>query len=128
MRPLPRPSSERSELVAEDVLSSVMLTPETLAILQAHVWVLILSLIVSGAIRSLKPDVPIPVNVPKEWRAPLAIAIGLVGGLAVYAFGIVANMTLLRAIVGGLIAGGMAIVGHETLVESALGRKPSKPE
>jgi hypothetical protein len=99
---------------------------ETLSLISPYLWIVILSLMVGGIVRALKPDTPIPVNVPAQYRALLALALGVFGGLVVKVFGIVVGIAWLNALLGGFVAGGMAIVGHETIIESVTKWKDTK--
>lgn len=89
-----------------------------LLLAQAHGWILALSFVVGAVVRGLKPDVPIPVNVPPRARPLVALALGVFGGAVLMVFEVVPGLAWPRALVGGFLAGGLAVVGHETLVES----------
>lgn len=88
------------------------MTPDTTAILFATV-----TLLIGAVVRLLKSDTPLP-TVPPRWRASLAIALGVAGGV-VEALSV--GTPWREAIIKGVAAGMTAIVGHDVLIEGARG-------
>jgi hypothetical protein len=80
----------------------------------AHKWFAFSALLIGFVVRLLKSDTKLPFSLPPQYRAWLALGLGVADGV----LDALANGTpWTMALLGGLGAAMTAIVGHETLVE-----------
>lgn len=88
-------------------------------------WFLALSLLVGFLVRLLKDDGAVkwfPATIPAAWRAPAALALGVVmATLRLTGNGMAWWPAILAGIAEGLTAGSSAVAGHQVLVESLRG-------
>lgn len=97
------------------------MTPEDIGkLVLEHKWYALAALLIGLVIRLLNEDTKIPITIPGRWKAPLALALGIVAGL----FGKLAGgSTWTEAFAWGLGAAVAAIMGHVFFIKSAAGGK-----
>ncbi len=83
-------------------------------LIESHAWLPLASMLIGLIVRLLKSDGPIPINVPAQYRAWLALGLGLVVGMLDMVIGGTAWST---ALLVGLVSAMGAITAHETVVE-----------
>lgn len=86
---------------------------EFFAIIVAHKWITIASLIIGAIVRGLKSDTPLPTVAPR-WRPALAVCLGLVSGMLE---AILDATPWQKAMAGGLVSAAVAIAGHDVIVK-----------
>ncbi len=87
-------------------------------LLAAHKWLAVVALVITAVVRLLKSDTPIPITIPAQWRAWLALGLGTAAGVL---DAIVGGSSPLQAILQGLAAAALAITAHDTIVEGLRG-------
>lgn len=87
---------------------------QILALVVAHKWVPLATLVIWAIVRLLKSDVPITPTVPPAYRAWLALLLGAVSGVLEH---VAAGQTWGLAIAGGLASALLAISSNEVVVE-----------
>ena len=90
-------------------------------LLEQKAWIPLAAVLVGLFVRLTKSDrfaAWFPINVPPQWRAALALGLGLVAG-AISEFAKSGNWK--SAIVGALLAGLMPIAAHDILIEGKRG-------
>lgn len=88
-------------------------------------WLLALSMLVGFLVRILKDDNAVrwfPATIPAAWRAPVALALGVVmATLRLAGNGMAWWPAILAGVAEGLTAGSSAVAGHQVLIESLRG-------
>lgn len=85
--------------------------------LLSHTWWFVAAVVVGAAVRASKADTILPVDVPRRYRALLALGLGQVSGLLEH---LLARASWRSAAVGGLVSAVVAVLGHEWVVERIL--------
>ncbi len=79
----------------------------------------LIALLIGAIVRALKSD-KIPINIPPEYRAPLALFLGAFGGVVDSWAG---DTVLWKGLLMGVAAGCVAVAGHDVVVEGVRGGK-----
>src|SRR5436309_3011338 len=91
------------------------INPAVADLVARHAWVAITALVIMAAVRLLKSDTKIPIDIPPRWRVWLALGLGVVAGI----LDAVARGTAWPdALLGGLTSSVLAIVAQDTIVGS----------
>lgn len=83
------------------------------------IWFSVISSVIGIVVRLLKSDGPIPFNLNPKLRAPLALGLGIVGGVIETVT--TTGVSWAVAIPTGLLAAFTAMGSHDLFIESARG-------
>ena len=91
---------------------------DVIALISSHKWVALAALVIAFAVRLLKSDTTVPIDIPAAWRPWLALGLGIVSGV----LDKIANGTVwTAAVAGGLVSALIAVFGHDIIVGSLRG-------
>jgi hypothetical protein len=93
---------------------------DIVALIESRKWVPLAALVITFAVRLLKSDTKIPIDIPPRWRIWLALALGCVSGVLE---AVVTGTKWEAAIVGGLVSTGLAVLGQNIVIDSMRGGK-----
>ena len=83
----------------------------------SHRWWFVAALVVGALVRASKEDTILPVDVPRRYRALLALCLGQASGVLEH---LLAGASWRDAALGGLVSALVAVLGHEWVVERLL--------
>lgn len=93
---------------------------EILKLALAHKWLAVSVIAIGSAVRLLKSDTKIPIDIPPKYRVWLAMLLGVVSGVME---SVSTGMPWKQAILNGLSAAMVAVLGHNVIVDSMRGGK-----
>lgn len=91
---------------------------EVASLLEQRAWVPLAALVIAFAVRLVKSDTKLPINLEPRYRIWLGVGLGAVSGVLDH---VVSGTPWRIALVGGAVSLALAVLGHETVVSSLRG-------
>jgi hypothetical protein len=80
-----------------------------------HKWVAVSAIVIGFAVRLIKSDTKIPINIPPRARIWLALGLGVLAGVLEK---VATGATWTKALADGLVAALLAVTSHEAIIAS----------